>query len=130
MFVNTFTCHLSVKHAFFSTPCPIFVHIFIIFFLFAHALGVDIRPFESQTVCVSLFIEMCCSPQSSGLFPPLLRYELPRECMLLAELGSGLFRKRDQTGLSDERKGANTERKSFYCAAEFRMHKLLDKRSL
>lgn len=107
-------------------PTTCFVCICITF-LFVHALGSDIRPFETQTVSLWLVIEMCCSPRSGGLFPPLLRYELLCECMLLTELGSGLFRKRDQTGLSDERDGTNTERKSCHCAAEIRIWKLLEK---
>lgn len=102
-------------------PTSCFIVCICIPFLFVHALGSDICPFETQTVSLWLVIEMCCSLWSGGLFPPLLRYELLCECMLLAELGSGLFRKRDQTGLSDERDGANTERKSCHCAAEIRI---------
>lgn len=94
--------------------------------VFVRALGLDILPFETQTVSMWHLIEICCSPRSGGLFPPLLCYELPHECMLLAELGSGLLKKRDQTGLSDER-DANTEIESCYCAAEIKMWKLLDK---
>lgn len=69
--------------------------------------------------------------QSSERWPisstALLWIRLPHECMLLAELGSGLLKKRDQTGLSDERNGANTEIESCYCAARIKMWKLLDK---
>lgn len=119
-----FNCD-SLKHCF---PLPCALCVFVTFsFALVHAPGSDIRPFETQTVSLWILIEMCCSPRSGGLFPPLLCYELLCECMLLAELGSGLFRKRDQTGLSDERDGANTERKFCHCAAEIRMRKLLHK---